>query len=308
MAANHGERTLASLTTAFEEHLRRVHGATEETLLGYSRDVRQFLLSVFGDGPVDVARIGAPDVVGFVSAAAARLRPSSTRSVAGSIRSFFRFLRLQGLCDSTVEAAIPAAPRQQFDAALPRHLSEEQLRRLLASLDGATPLRRRDRAVVLCLAQLGLRAGEVSALRLEDIDWREGTIHVRTRKSRHGAVLPLPHAAGRAIAAYLRSGRPKTQERRLFVLHRTAVGAPMGRSSVGGAVRMALRRAGIESSPQGAHLLRHTLATHMVCRGSSLKEIADVLGHRDLRTTAIYAKVDLPALREVAMPWPQVAS
>lgn len=307
MATVQGERTLVTLLGAFEEHLRRVHGATEGTIRGYSQNVRQFLLSVCGSGPIDVARIGATDVAGFVLAATARCRPSTIQGISTALRSLFRFLRLEGLCDSAIEAAIPAAPRWRL-ATLPRYLTEEQLRHLLASLDAATPVRCRNRAIVLCLAELGLRAGEVAELHIDDIDWRGGTLHVRTRKSRRGAVLPLPCAAAQAIAAYLRSGRPKTQDRHLFVLHCGAVGASIRRNTVAVAVRRSLKDAGIASPTQGGHLLRHTLATHMIRRGSSLKEIADVLGHRQLDTTAIYAKVDLPALRDVTMPWPQVAS
>jgi integrase/recombinase XerD len=306
MAAVQGERTLAKFVGEFEQHLRRVQGLSEATLFGYSGHVRRFLREACGDGPIDVARIGAPDVAGFVAAAARRCRPSAVMGVASSLRSFFRFLRSQGLCDSRLEAAIPAAPRRRL-ATLPRHLTEEQLRRLLASLDGATPIRRRDRAILLCLAQLGLRAGEAAEMRLDDIDWSGGTLLVRRRKSRRGAVMPLPRAAGSAIAAYLRSGRPPTQERRLFVLHHRAPGAPLCSHSLTDVVTRALRSAGIEAPTHGAHLLRHTLATRMVRGGASLKEIADVLGHNDLDTTMIYAKVDLPALREVALPWPQVA-
>jgi integrase len=161
--------------------------------------------------------------------------------------------------------------------------------------------------MVLCLATLGLRPGELADLRLEDLDWRRGTIELRTRKTRGGAVLPLPHEAGRAIVAYLRRQRPPTDERRVFVKlvgpHR---GEPISSGAVSEVVVRALRRAGVDSPIAGAYVFRHTVAGRLVRQGASLKEVADFLGHRSLDTTAIYAKLDLPALREVALPWPEV--
>jgi site-specific recombinase XerD len=222
------------------------------------------------------------------------------------LRSFFRFLRAEGLGDDRLEIAIPAVPRWRLST-LPRCLSDEQLEQLLAAFGAATPCALRDRAIVLCLSTLGLRPGEVAALYLEDIDWRRGTIHLRTRKTRRGAVLPLPRDAGRSIVDYLRRERPKTGERRVFVQHLgRRRGAPISSAVVSAAVVRALRRAGIEAPLAGAYVLRHTVASRMVRRGTSLKEVADFLGHSCLDTTTIYAKLDVPALCEVALPWPEV--
>ena len=193
-------------------------------------------------------------------------------------------------------------------ATIPRGLGERDLDRLLASLDDSTPCGCRDHAMILVLASLGLRAGELAALQFDDIDWRAGTVHVRVRKTGRGALLPLPHKAGQAIVTYLRRGRPKTADRHVFVVHQGRVGAAISGALVAAVVRRALFRAGIVASAYGAHALRHALATRMVCRGARLEEIADVLGHRSLDTTAVYAKVDLPALRDAALPWPQVRS
>ena len=158
-----------------------------------------------------------------------------------------------------------------------------------------------------CLSTLGLRPGEVASLRLDDIDWRGGTIEVPTRKNRRGAVLPLPRVAGEALVDYLRGERPATDERRVFVkhlgMHR---GMPISSTAVSGVVTRALRRAAVDAPLGGAYVFRHTVASRMVQQGASLKEVADVLGHRSLDTTAIYAKLDLPSLREVALPWPEV--
>ena len=178
---------------------------------------------------------------------------------------------------------------------------------MLAAFDVAKPYGHRDRAIVVCLSTLGLRPREVADLRLDDIDWRAGTVRLRTRKTGRGGVLPLPREAGRAIVAYVRGERPKTDERRVFVQHRASRRGDPISSGAGSAVAVrALRRAKVEAPLAGAYVFRHTVASRLVRRGTSLKEVADFLGHRCLDTTAIYAKLDLPALRDVALPWPEV--
>ncbi len=223
-----------------------------------------------------------------------------------ALRSFFRFLRAEGLCDERLEAAVPTVALWRLST-LPRHLSEEQLEQVLSSFDVSKPFGLRDRAIVLCLATLGLRPGEVAGLRLEDIDWRGGTIRLRARKTGRGAGLPLPREAGRAIVAYLRGERPKTDEGRVFVKHRgSRRGEPLSSNAVSAVAVRALRRAEVETPLAGAYVFRHTVASRLVRRGASIKEVADFLGHRCLDSAAIYAKLDLPALREVALPWPEV--
>jgi integrase len=210
------------------------------------------------------------------------------------------------MADERLEAAIPAVAHWRLSA-LPRCLSDEQLDKVLGSLGGSTPCVLRDRAIVLCLATLGLRPGELAELRLEDIDWRRGTVHLRTRKTRRGEVLPLPRDAGRAIVDYLRRERPKTGERRVFVQHLGhRRGTSVSSTVVSAVVARALRRAGVDAPLTGAYVFRHTVASRMVRRGISLKEVGDFLGHRSLDTTTLYAKLDVPALSEVALPWPEV--
>ena len=301
----HDPLTVDTLIAAFDEHLWRTGGVCPQVRRNYSRYVRAFLEEVFAAGPVNPARISVHDIVEFVSAMTARYRPSTVQLVATSLRSFFRFLRAQGLRDDRLEEAVPMVPRRQL-AGLPRHLEGPQFTRLIASLDGSSPVDLRNRAILLCLASLGLRASEVARLRLDDIDWRNGLVHVHTRKTGRGAVLPLPHELGQALVAYLRRGRPVTQTRHVFVLHHMRVGEPISRQTVGDAVRRALRHAGICAPVRGANLLRHSLATDLLGHGATLKEIADLFGHRSLTTTRIYAKVDVAVLREVALPWPQV--
>jgi site-specific recombinase XerD len=298
--------TLDALIEAFEQHQRRTRGLRDQTLYGYARLARGLIRETLGDDPIDVRRLGPSDVIRFVCAMTSRFSPRTMKTVGTALRSFFRFLRTEGVGDERLETVIPAIAHWRLSA-LPRCLSDEQLARVLASFGGSTPCVLRDRAIVLCLATLGLRPGEVADLRLEDIDWRQGTVHLRTRKTRRGAVLPLPRDAGHAIVDYLRRERPKTDERRVFVQrlgHRP--GAPVSSSVVSAVVGRALRRAGVEAPRAGAYVFRHTVASRMVRRGISLKEVGDFLGHRSLDTTTIYAKLDVPALCEVALPWPEV--
>lgn len=301
------DRPTDAVLAAFDEHLRRARGVCPEVRHNYARFVRAFLQTVFGDGEVDLEGICVRDVVGFVSASTRRYQPATVQLVTTSLRSFFRFARAEGLRADRLEDAVPKVPRRR-NASLPRHLDATRFAALLASLDVCSPYGLRDRAIILCVARLGLRAGEVARLRLEDIDWRNATVHVATRKTGHGALLPLPHDLGQALTAYLQHGRPDTEARQVFVVDRQHVGAPINRHLVGDAVARALRHAGIDAPMRGANLLRHSLATDLQGHGASMKQIADVLGHRSLGTTRIYASVDLEALREVALPWPQVNS
>jgi len=298
--------TLDALIEAFEQHQRRTRGLRDKTLYGYARLVRGLIREALGDDPIDVRRLGPSDVIRFVCAMSGRFSPRSMKNVGTALRSFFRFLRTEGVGDEQLETAIPAVAHWRLST-LPRCLSDEQLARVLASFGGSTPCVLRDRAIVFCLATLGLRPGEVAELRLADIDWRQGTIHLRTRKARRGAVLPLPRNAGRAIVSYLRRERPRTGERRVFVQHLGhRRGTPVSSTVVSAVVARALRRAGVEAPLTGAYVFRHTVASRMVRRGINLKEVADFLGHRSLNTTTIYAKLDLPSLLEVALPWPEV--
>jgi site-specific recombinase XerD len=297
-----GEHLLA----AFDEHLRRTRGLCAGTRRNYRRYALVFLETVFADGPVDVGAIHVRDVVGFVGDLTGRYQPRTAELAASALRSFFRFLRTAGLRTDRLEDAVPMMPHRP--SGLVRHLEPPRLTQLIASLDSGSPRGLRDRAIILCIARLGLRASEVAQLRLDDLDWRNAAVRVRTRKTGHGALLPLTAEVGTALADYLRRGRPDTSARQVFVLHWLRVGAPISDSIVGRAVDNALRRAGMNAPVRGANLLRHSLATDLLGRGASLREIAGVLGHASLATTRIYAAVDVEALREAALPWPQATS
>jgi len=298
--------TVEAVLVAFDEYLDRTRGVCAEVRHNYAGFVRAFMEPLFGDGLVDLEVVRTRDVVDFVVGSTRRYRPATVQLVATSLRSFFRFARVSGLRADRLEDAVPTVPRRRGN--LPRHLDTTRFAALLASLDASCPQGLRDRAIILCVARLGLRASEVARLRLEDIDWRNATVRVATRKTGHGALLPLPEDLGGALVSYLRHGRPETRSRQVFVVHRKHVGAPINRKIVGDAVARALRHAGIDAPMRGANLLRHSLATDLLGHGASMKQIADLLGHRSLGTTAIYASVDVAALREVALPWPQVTS
>ena len=296
--------TLDLLVEAYKEHERRTRGLREPTLRGYEWNVRLFVRTALGDDPVNPAALGCSDVMRFIASMSERLSPASMRTVGSALRSFFRYLRVAALCDQPLEAAIPVIACWRLSA-LPRFLSDDRLEQVLASLDTCRPYGLRDRAIVLSLATLGLRPAEVAGLCLDDIDWREGTIRLRQRKTRRGGVLPLPREAGRAIAGYLSGDRPACDERRVFVQHRGGGrGRPISAGAVSEVVARALRRAHVDAPIAGAYVFRHTVASRLVQRGASLKEVADMLGHRSLDSAAAYAKLDLPALREVALPWP----
>ena len=297
-------RPLDRLLQDFAAELRKTRGVTAKTCTLYTRDVGEFLASKYAEGPVDLARLEARDVIAYVAQQAERYRPKTVKLVATALRWFLRFLEIRGLCGAALRTAVPTIPEWKLSR-LPKVLTDDQLGALLASFDRATTNGRRDYAMAMCLAELGLRAAEVAQLSLDDVDWRSGAVRLRG-KSRRESLLPLPIGVGRAIIAYLRRGRPLTAQRCIFVRHGVPVGAPLSSSAVRQAVRRGFKRARIDLACKGSHVLRHTAASRMLRGGATLKQLADVLRHRSIDTTAIYAKVDLPRLTEVALPWPEV--
>ncbi len=243
--------------------------------------------------------LDASDVSRFVTRQCRHLSPRSAERLVNGLRSFLRFALVEGLITAPLASVVPSVARWS-GTSLPRGLGSAQVAALLASCDRRRAIGRRDYAILVLLARLGLRAAEVSALRLDDIDWRTGVIVVRG-KGRTEEQLPLPSDVGAAVAAYLRRGRPRRPEREVFLRAIAPMRglAPQGVSEV---VRAASERAGLGSF--GAHRLRHTAGTEMLRAGASLSEVAQVLRHRSVASTVIYAKVDHLALRELAMPWP----
>ena len=266
------------------------------TVTNYVRSLRVFLRE-HTDRPLEAIESG--DVSRFMTRQCRRLSSRGLERMATSLRSFFRFALIEGLITAPLDQAVPSAARWSV-AGLPRGLAPAQVAALFASCDRATPIGRRDYAILVLLVRLGLRAAEAAGLQLEDIDWRAGEIVVRG-KGHTEERLPLPADVGDALAAYLRHDRPRRPEREVFLRASAPLRglAPQGLSEV---VRAASERAGLGSF--GAHRLRHTAGTQMLRAGASLTEVAQVLRHRRVATTAMYAKVDHQALRTLAPPWP----
>ena len=212
------------------------------------------------------------------------------------------FKAIQGKPMKSLIAALPRVAQWRL-ARLPQYLSATEIERLLSAFDRSSATGKRDYAITRCLLDLGLRRIEVAHLRLDDVDWRAGILSIHGKGKRID-VLPLPEATGSAIAKYLQDGRPQTTRRELFVRHRPPANAPANLDIVRNAVRYAAARCGLERRIRGTHIFRHTVAGRLVQGGARFKEIADLLRHRSLDTTTIYAKVDLQALARVALPWP----
>jgi integrase/recombinase XerD len=289
-------------TAAFEFYLQEVRGLAKATIINYVPFIREFLRDRFGGGPFTLSQLCAGDVARFVQRQASHLHRKRAKLLTTALRSFFRYARYLGKTKLDLAAAVPAVADWSMSS-IPRAIGAEQIRQLLASIDRRTTMGCRDYAILLLLARLGLRSGEVASLELDNIDWNAGQLSVRG-KSGQRSELPLSAEVGEAIAAYLRRGRPRTTSRRVFLRARAPIRGFRGASGVGSIVRHRLQRASIDAPTHGAHQFRHGLATQMLRQGASLDEIGEVLGHHNPQTTTIYTKVDLDALRALAMPWP----
>ncbi len=289
----------------YQHHLDQVVGLSSTTCQNHLRDVSGFLKAVPIQGVAQLAKLTPVNLTSYLTARSGDYEPASLRQVAGSLRKFLRFAQQQGWTDQCLSLAVPKiACRASHD--LPAYLTQRQLRLLLASWDRRTAQGRRDLAIGLCLARLGMRAAEVAALVLEDLNWRQRTLRLNQSKNGHPAQLPIWSDVGQAIADYLRAGRPAGSYRQVFLHHQPA--RPMDRKAISQVIRRGLHRCGIEVPRPGAHLLRHTLASHLVQNGASLKEVADLLRHRHLNSAAVYAHLDLAHLRPLAQAWPKEAT
>lgn len=287
----------------FESYMRATQGAAASTRARRRLDVRQFLAAVVGKGAVVPSKILPADIHRFVMTCSRSYRPGTIGVIMTSLRCYLRFLQLEGHFSRGLIEAVPRVAKWRL-ASLPAQLSVDETRRLLASFDTGTPRGRRDRAMALCMVVLGLRAAEVASLRLHDVDWRGGRLRIPPTKTRRGRELPLPAAVGNALASFVRHGRPRTDSDWLFKRIGILEGEPLDSSAVRIAMRLAYARAGFPRHYTGTHRLRHTAAARLVTADVGVKAIADVLGHASLDSAAIYAKIDLPRLRAVALPWP----
>jgi site-specific recombinase XerD len=283
----------------FADWLRQHRGTAAATVRAYKRWIYG-LVERLGEDPT----VYTPQALrAAVVAMAAGHSTSTADQVVKATRMFLRFLAVDGRCSLyLVDGILPIAPRNQ--ARLPSYLTREEMDKLVSHCDPATPAGLRDRAILLLLVRLGLRADDVRGLRLQDIDWTDASFCV-TGKGRRETRLPLSQEVGDAILAYLEHGRPRVGFEQVFLTVQPPW-RPMA-GTVGDIVRRTLRRSGIETRPRGSHLLRHSAATAMLHEGASLPAIGAVLRHRSIETTTQYTRVDARLLRQVAQPWPEVA-
>jgi integrase/recombinase XerD len=285
----------------YASYLRAERGLAAGTIEHETVLVRPFLAGRVREGGFkDLESLTAADVQAFVLECARSASPARVQRTGTALRSLLRFLHLRGVTVSPLAGAVPTAAGWKLSG-LPRHLTQQEAARMVDSCDLATVTGRRDRAVLLLLARMGLRAGEAAGLRLDDIDWRAGEITVRGKGSRHER-LPLPPDVGEALASYLRDGRPARGRSREVFAGVRAPHRPLTRGAVTQIAARASQRCGLGTV--FAHRLRHTAAAGMLRGGASLEEIGQVLRHQRTLTTAIYAKVDYDGLRGLARPWP----
>jgi len=286
----------------FRHYLLQERGLSPATLLNYVPPIEQFLSERFLDKTPNFRVLCALDITRFVVRQARRLSPLRGKLIVTALRSFFRYLRHRGAISKDLAGCVPTVPNWSFST-LPRFLAAHDVERILAGCDRETSNGRRNYAILLLLARLGLRAGEVVGLNLDDIDWSTSQIMIR---GKGGASVPLPLApdVGQALADYLRADRPRCGTRRVFIRHRAPFVGLGNSSTISALVRRALIQSGVESAHKGAHVLRHSLATSLLRQGGSLDEIGELLRHKSANTTAIYAKVDVTALHTLALPWP----
>jgi site-specific recombinase XerD len=289
------------LLSAFHHWMRQQRGTCNASLRNYSYSILDLLKTV-GDDP---RRFDAQRLREFVLERCQRSGPGARKSCITGVRMFLRFLIAEGKCPPGLDGCIPTMAHWRLSS-LPRYLQSGDVERVIKSCDCATSVGRRDRAILLLLARMGLRAGDVARLRLEDIDWVQAWIHFSGKGGRQTR-LPLTQEVGDALVAYLRESRPPCMTNTVFVRNRAPFHPFRTHGAVSMVVRQAMRRAGVACPNRGAaHLLRHSAATSMLRHGTSLQDIGVILRHRFIETTEIYAKVDVASLGTIAQPWPEV--
>jgi site-specific recombinase XerD len=292
-----------SLVTGFRQWMQQQRGTCESTLSNCEIHLRKLLTEVGEDASTWDAR----SLRQFVIEGSRTCGWAAAKKRTTALRMLLRFLIAEGRCASSLDGAIPVLVHRRLSS-LPRYLSADDVERVVASCDRASAVGQRDRAILLLLARLGLRAGDIVHLRLRDIDWKAAWIHV-VGKGRREARLPLTQELGDALVTYLRRSRPTTETDTVFVRARAPFRAFRSHCAVSVIVDRALARAGVTRPSRGAaHLLRHSVAASMLSHGASLQDVATLLRHRSVTTTEIYAKVDVTALRMIAQPWPEVQS
>jgi len=291
------------LTIEFASYLRQERMLTTVTIEHYCLFVRRFLIACFSnEREPQLSRLCAADIVGFVQDQAKVLHPKRAKVMTTALRSFLNYGRYRGDIKIDMAAAVPTVANWSM-ASIPRAISAEHVQAMLASCHRQTAVGCRDYAILLLLARLGLRAGEIVSLTLDDIDWEVGFLRVSGKRGT-ACPLPIPVEVGEAIAAYLKKGRPHSTSRCVFLRCKAPIRGFKSSSAIDSIVKHTLERAGLDLPRKGAHQFRHGLACELLRQGVSLAEIGELLRHCSPNTTAIYAKVDLVALRTLALPWP----
>jgi site-specific recombinase XerD len=291
-----------ALLEEYRCYLLDERGLSQATARNVLPFVDRFLMRRFPRHHFDFPALNAKDVTAFVRKEAAGLGSVQAKHMVTALRGFFRYLRHRGEIETDLAGCVPCVPYYSLST-VPKFLPPGTVEKILRAIDRRSPMGRRDRAMLMLLVRLGLRTCELVRLELEDIDWELGEITIRGKGGRWSK-LPLPPDVGEALAVYLRHDRPRCLARQVFITQRAPITGLSTGCAIVKAVSRALKRAGVESERTGGYLFRHTLATEMLGRGASLREIGEVLRHRKADTTRIYAKVDFGALRKLAQPWP----
>jgi integrase/recombinase XerD len=286
----------------FQDWLRQHRGIRELTINRHGRMIKR-LLPTLGHNP---RNWDAKLIREAIIAERKRASIATMKQMITALRGYLKFLGARRLCRAGLDQAVPCIPQWRLST-LPRFIGAEDVERLIATCDQATPTGLRDRAILMLLARLGLRAGDIVSLRLTDVDWQQATLLV-CGKGRRNTRLPLPQDAGDAVLAYLRKARPRVADDRIFLISNAPIRPFTGSNAVSQIVRRALTKAGIAAPSKGANLLRHSAATAMLRGGATIDTVGAVLRHRSPSATAHYAKVDVVMLQQIAQPWPGDAS
>ena len=286
----------------YERYLRVERGLSTASVVNYLPFVDRLLRERFGSGEPQLGELCPSDIYGFVVRYAHTMSPGRAKLMVTAFRSFFRYLLQCDEIDVDLAQSVPSVADWRLSS-VPKFLESEQVEQILGACDQTTAVGRRDYAILLLLARLGLRAGEVVALEFDDIDWRMGNLRIKG-KGLTVDKLPLLADVGKALATYLQQDRPSCASRRVFLRMRAPRRGFSSAAAVTNVVERAIDRTGLQPPTKGAHLLRHSLATRLLRNGASMAEIAELLRHSSPRTTEIYAKVDICGLRSLARPWP----
>ena len=290
----------------YDTYSEKVADLSTNTRVAHHRYLKRFLYYAFTKHEFSPSSITVQAVQNFLASELKHLSAASKKVVVGIIRSYIRFLKFKGITPEPGLSLLPLSTPVWSMSGVPKTFEADEINRILVSYDRSTASGTRDYAIALFLTELGLRASEVANITLDDFNWHEGKVLIKKTKSKRERVLPLTTKVGEAIVVYLKNVRPQTTERTVFVRFSHKRGQAMGREQIRGTIRRAYSRAGISSSITGTHILRHSKAKNMYENGSSLKIIADVLGHESIDTAVIYTKVGRSFLHCVACPWPEV--